>query len=175
VSAAESRGAGRSRRLGSYIPASTSGSRPIAFLGVAGVIYLDEAPATPVVIRRVSAWGRWSRRVAIPVAAPEQVAALRGAFDIVWISEWGHNAHTAFQADLRLPAEPWPSLPVQFGKLDAIRRYAGDLAWAWIDDPLVIGDDAVDARDARGLVVPTDPRQGIASVDVLAVIRDAGG
>ena len=163
------RGAAPNQHMGAYTPASTSGTRPVAFLGVPGVIYLDDAPATPVVIRRVSAGGRWSRRVAIPVAAPERIAALRAAFDIVWISEWGHNAHTAFQAELGLPAEPWPSLPVQFGKLDAIRRYAGDLAWAWIDDPLVMDDGA---RDAGGLIVRTDPRRGIAAVDVAAVVRD---
>jgi hypothetical protein len=155
--------------MGAYTPASTSGTRPVAFLGVPGVIYLDDTPATPVIIRCVSAWGKWSRRVAIPVAATERIAALRAAFDIVWISEWGHNAHTSFQAELGLPAEPWPSLPVQFGKLHAIRRYAGDLAWAWIDDPLVMNDDA---PDTRGLIVPTDPRYGIAAVDVAAVIRD---
>ena len=155
--------------MGAYTPASTSGTRPVAFLGVPGVIYLDDTPATPVIIRCVSAWGTWSRRVAIPVAATERIAALRAAFDIVWISEWGHNAHTAFQAELGLPAEPWPSLPVQFGKLHAIRRYAGDLAWAWIDDPLVMNDDA---PDTRGLIVPTDPRHGIAAVDIAAVIRD---
>jgi len=155
--------------MGAYTPASTSGTRPVAFLGVPGVIYLDDAPATPVVIRRVSAGGRWSRRVAIPVAAPARIEALGAAFDIVWISEWGHNAHTAFQAELGLPAEPWPSLPVQFGKLDAIRRYAGDLAWTWIDDPLVMDDNA---PDTRGLIVRTDPRRGIAAVDVAAVIRD---
>lgn len=93
-------------------------------------------------------------------AAPARVAALSALLDIVWISEWGHNAHTAFTYALGLPDEPWPSLPVQFGKLAAIFRYAGDLAWAWIDDPLVIEDTT------EGLVVPTDPRQGIAGIDV---------
>jgi hypothetical protein len=29
-----------------------------------------------------------------------------------------------------------------------------------------------DAPDTRGLIVPTDPRHGIAAVDVAAVIRD---
>lgn len=169
MSETRGRDAAWNQHMGAYTPASTSGTRPVAFLGLAGVIYLDDTPATPVVIRRVSAGGRWSRRVAIPVAAPERIAALRAAFDIVWISEWGHNAHTAFQAELGLPAEPWPSLPVQFGKLDAIRRYAGDLAWAWIDDPLVMDDDA---QDTGGLIVRTDPRLGIAAVDVAAVVRD---
>ena len=107
--------------MGAYTPASTSGTGRSPFsMNVPGVIYLDDTPATPVIIRCVSAWGKWSRRVAIPVAAPERIAALRAAFDIVWISEWGHNAHTSFQAELELPAEPWPSLPVQFGKLHAI-------------------------------------------------------
>lgn len=135
------------------------------FLGVAGVVYLDERPDVPVVAAEVSAWGRWSRELAIPVAAPAAVAALSAAADIVWISEWGHNAHTAFAAHLGLPAGPWPSLPVQFGKLAAIREYAGSLPWAWIDDELVIED----ARD--GLVVPVSPHAGLAAVDVPALIQ----
>jgi hypothetical protein len=132
---------------------------------VAGVIYLDELPAIPVTVRRVRAWGRWSRDVAIPAVAPDRIAALAAHFDIVWISEWGHNAHTSFADALGLPAEPWPSMPVQFGKLAAIRRYAQGLPWAWIDDTLVT-EEASD-----GLVVPVDPRLGIAAVDVAAVIR----
>lgn len=146
-----------------YTPARTGGGKPIAFLGLAGVIYLDEPPATPVTLRRVSAWGKWARTVAIPESAPGQIAALAHTFDIVWICEWGHNAHTAFREALGLPAEPWPSLPVQFGKLAAIRRYARDLPWAWIDDTLVI------EQAADGVVVPVDPRLGIAAVDIAAV------
>lgn len=154
--------------MSAYTPARTGGGKPIAFLGLAGVIYLDEPPATPVTLRRVCAWGKWSRTVAIPAAAQEKIAALTAAFDIVWISEWGHNAHTAFREALDLPDEPWPSLPVQFGKLAAIRRYARELPWAWIDDKLVT-EPAAD-----GLVVPVDPRLGIATVDVAAVRRSAG-
>jgi hypothetical protein len=151
--------------MSAYVPARTSGIRPIAFLGVAGVLYLDEPPAVPVTVRQVRAWGRWSREVAVPAAAPERIAALAASFDIVWISEWGHNAHTSFGPALGLPAEPWPSLPVQFGKLAAIRGYAQRLPWAWIDDALVT------EAASDGLVVALSPAAGIAAVDVTAVAR----
>ncbi|OLF05759.1 hypothetical protein BLA60_35210 [Actinophytocola xinjiangensis] len=147
-----------------YTPAATSGTRPIAFLGLAGVIHLDDAPAVPVRTIRVSAWGWWAREVAVPETTARQLATLASFTDVVWISEWGHNAHTAFATALDLPSRPWPTLPVQFDKLAAIRVYAAALPWVWIDDPLVIPPDAT-----GGLVVPTDPRRGLAGVDLAAI------
>lgn len=147
-----------------FTPPRTSGTRPIVFLGLAGVIYLDDEPTVPTRTERVSAWGRWARDVAVPEQTAHQVALLAARADVVWISEWGHNAHTAFASVLDLPPEPWPTLPVQFGKLAAIRAYAVGLPWLWIDDPLVIPPDAT--GDA---IVATDPHRGLAGVDVTAV------
>jgi len=156
--------------VGAYTPARTSGVRPIAFLGLAGVIYLDDDPAVPVRNAHVSAWGWWLRDVAIPVTSSERVATLAEHFDIVWASEWGHNAHTAFREALGLPDEPWPSLPVQFDKLGAIRSYAQGLPWMWIDDPLVITPGPV--ADELGVIVRTDPHRGLAALDIAALRRD---
>lgn len=151
--------------MSAYTPARTSGARPIAFLGLAGVVYLDDDPAVPARLAHVSAWGRWARDVLVPETTAEHIAAVAADFDIVWISEWGTNAHTAFRDVLDLPAEPWPSLPVQFDKLAAIRAYAGELPWAWIDDRLVIDQAAC----PDGIVFATDPRRGLAAVDIAAV------
>lgn len=151
-----------------FTPIGTSGTRPVAFLGLAGVIYLDAEPAVATRTERVSAWGRWARDVAVPEGTARQVAALSARTDVVWISEWGHNAHTAFAGVLGLPVGPWPTLPVQFGKLQAIHDYlraqAGSPPWLWIDDPLVIPPGAT-----GGVVVATDPRRGLAGVDVTAL------
>lgn len=153
-----------------YTPARTSGARPIVFLGLAGVVYLDDEPAVEVRTAHVSAWGRWARDVAVPETTARRVADLAGLADVVWISEWGHNAHTAFRAVLGLPERPWPTLPVQFGKLEAIRAYAAGLPWAWIDDPLVIPAGAT-----GGVIVATDPRRGLAGVDVPGIRRQLTG
>lgn len=148
-----------------FTPAATSGTRPIAFLGLAGVVHLDDAPAVPVRTVHVSAWGWWAREVAVPEATARQVAELAAWTDVVWISEWGHNAHTAFAAALNLPDRPWPTLPVQFDKLAAVRAYAADLPWIWIDDPLVVPttptDDALVLADTHDeLATPPDSGRG---------------
>ena len=100
-----------------------------------------------------------------PDAAAERLHELSEHFDIVWASEWGHNAHTAFREALELPEEPWPFLPVQFDKLAHIRRYAAGLPWIWVDDPLVDLDGEPPVCD-DGVVVRVDPTSGIAGLDV---------
>jgi len=149
-----------------FTPAATSGTRPIAFLGLAGVVHLDDAPAVPVRTVRVSAWGWWAREVAVPEATARQVAELAAWTDVVWISEWGHNAHTAFATALDLPHRPWPTLPVQFDKLAAVRAYATDLPWLWIDDPLVVPttptDDVLVLADTHDEpAAPPDSGRGV--------------
>ena len=76
----------------------------------------------------------------------------------------GYNAHTALREVLELPEEPWPFLPVQFGKIDMITHYTAGRPWVWVDDELV--DLAGPAPvDDTGVVVRVDPRLGICAVD----------
>jgi hypothetical protein len=154
--------------MAKYLPRRPSGERPIAVLGISDVVVLESDPLVPVTTHTVSAWGKWVREVRIPDAAPERIRQLAEHFDLVWASEWGHNAHTAFRPALGLPEEPWPFLPVQFDKLAAIRAYAGGMPWVWIDDPVV---DLHGARPepADGVIVRVDPHVGIAGVDVAAL------
>ncbi|MGW3995202.1 hypothetical protein ACWEF6_17080 [Amycolatopsis sp. NPDC004772] len=133
--------------------------RPVLGLDVDGVLALAEPAATPATEHRVSAWGRWSRTIRVPVSASATVRRLAGEFEIVWVSAWGHNAHTALREALDLPDEPWRFLPVQFGKARAVAAYAGDRPWGLIHDG--VDDDSSD----DGLVVCVDPHCGLDQVD----------
>nr|WP_274637641.1 hypothetical protein [Microbacterium bovistercoris] len=143
------------------------GDRPLVVLGISDVVVIESEPTVPVTIHHVSAWGRWVRDVAVPDAAPAVIHRLAERYQIVWASEWGHNAHTAFATALGLPDEPWPFLPVQFDKLATIRAYARGLPWAWIDGPVVDLHATDEVRD--GVVVRVDPSRGIVDVDATAL------
>jgi hypothetical protein len=58
-------------------------------------------------------------------------------------------------------------MPLQFNKLTAIRQYAGDRPWVWIDDPVV--DLAPLPDDPGGVVVRVDPSKGLAALDLSAI------
>ncbi|MEQ6897194.1 hypothetical protein [Microbacterium sp. KR10-403] len=143
------------------------GDRPLAVLGISDVVVIEGTPSVPVTMHHVSAWGRWVRDVAVPDAAPDLIRVLAQRYEVVWASEWGHNAHTAFAEALGLPAEPWPFLPVQFDKLAVIRDYARGLPWVWIDGPVVDLHDPGEVED--GVIVRVDPSCGIAGVDLDAL------
>lgn len=153
--------------MAKYEARAPRGDRPLVVLGISDVVVLEGETDVPVTVHEVSAWGRWVREVAIPDAAVRSIHRLAEKYEIVWASEWGHNAHTAFATALELPEEPWPFLPVQFDKLDAIRAYAGGLPWAWIDGPVVDLHDPGLVED--GVVVRVDPRRGLDGVDLDAV------
>lgn len=153
--------------MAAYEPRPPRGDRPLAVLGISDVVVIETSPAVPVSTHHVSAWGRWARDVAIPDAAREAIAQLARRYEIVWASEWGHNAHTAFADALGLPAEPWAFLPVQFDKGPRIRSYAAGLPWVWIDGDVVDLHEPDPRED--GLIVRVDPAWGIAGVDLAAV------
>lgn len=166
--------------MAGYRPRPPEGDQPVLALGISDVIVLESEPRVPYAMHHVSAWGKWVRDVAIPIEAPARIAALAERFQVVWASEWGHNAHTAFRAALDLPEEPWPFLPVQFDKLPAVRRYAGALPWAWVDGPVAdLHESPGEAQDGSdGVIVRVDPGVGIAGVDpddLLARVQGARG
>ncbi|MFD5213948.1 hypothetical protein [Microbacterium sp. NPDC058345] len=148
-----------------YTARPPRGDRPLLVLGVSDVIVIEGEPAVPVTVHRLSAWGRWVRDVAIPDAAARKLHELAEDFEIVWASEWGHNAHTAFREPLGLPEEVWPFLPVQFDKLAHIRRYAAGLPWVWVDSPLA-DLNAPPPECDDGIVVRVDPAVGILGLDI---------
>lgn len=160
--------------MAKYEALRPSGRRPLLVLGISDVVALEDEAAVKVEVKHVSAWGRWARDVAVPVDAQAVISALGEHFDIVWASEWGHNAHTAFSEALGLPAEPWPFLPVQFDKLAAIRAYARGLPWVWIDGDVVdLHPQAPESGE--GIVVRVDPGVGLSGLDVDALVDRVRG
>ncbi|WP_435747344.1 hypothetical protein [Microbacterium sp. PMB16] len=145
----------------------TSGTtRPVLGIDVDGVLIVEEPFATAVLDHRVSAWGRWARSVQIPDQAASVLKELDQAFDIVWVSAWGHNAHVIANV-LGVPTRPWDFLPVQFGKAEAIRDYAGGRPWALIHD----GVDMEPVPDG-GIVITVDPREGLARIDAGKLLEE---
>ncbi|WP_055479873.1 hypothetical protein [Sphaerimonospora mesophila] len=153
--------------LAKYTPAAVTSGTPLAVLGVDGVVVLDGETRVPARLEHLSARGKWVRDLRVPDGTREAVAHLARRYGIVWASEWGPNAHLALAEVLGLPADPWPYLPLQFNKLAAIRQYAGDRPWVWIDDPVVDLDPLPD--DPGGVVVRVDPAKGLVGLDLSAI------
>ncbi|QFY10036.1 hypothetical protein GBF35_28375 [Nonomuraea phyllanthi] len=156
--------------LAKYTPAAVTAGRPLAVLGVDGVVVLEGETRVPARLEHLSARGKWVRDLQVPDGTREAVAHLARRYGIVWASEWGPNAHLALTGVLGLPAAPWPYLPVQFNKLAAIREYAAGRPWVWIDDPVVDLDPL--PGEPGGVIVRVDPARGLAGLD-LSVIDEA--
>ncbi|MPY56544.1 hypothetical protein [Streptomyces spongiae] len=108
--------------------------RPVLGLDVDGVLVFTEPVGTPATEHHVTAWERRERNISAPVTAPAIIELPARDLEIVRVSAWGHNAHTALHEALELPATPWRSLPVQFDKARALAANAGDRPWMPIDD-----------------------------------------
>lgn len=141
-------------------------ARPVLGLDVDGVLVLEDPPDIQTQHVRLSAWGRWSRDVEIPLSAQETVAELASTFEIVWVSAWGHNAHTSLATALGLPDETWTFLPVQFGQALAIAEYAQGRPWALVND----GTDRDVQAPSEGVVVHVNPHRGLADLDVGSLV-----
>jgi hypothetical protein len=153
-------------------PAATSSDpRPLVAIDVDGVIALDEDPAVPCTAHEVSAWRKWRRRILIPDGSTEVIATLSEHCEPAWASAWSYDAHEALRDALSLPREPWTFVPAQFHAEDAIAAYAGGRPWAWITE--AVGLPAASSRQG-GLIVAVDPRRGLPSIDVAAVLRHLG-
>ncbi|GAB3200125.1 hypothetical protein GCM10027062_18690 [Nocardioides hungaricus] len=151
-------------------PVVDAAPRPVIGLDVDGVIALAEPPLVAARDHDVSAWARWRRRIRVPVGAASTVRALAERYEVVWVSAWGHTAHSALRPVLDLPEQPWPFLPVQFAQAAALADWADGRPWLLIHDGV---DDAVTPEQERH-VLQVDPRRGIGDVsieDVAAAIE----
>lgn len=72
--------------------------------------------------------------VVVPKYTKQRIGWLSKYFDIVWATAWVGAAHTAFKEHLDLPVDSWPHLDWDRLKIVEILKYAGDRAWAWVDD-----------------------------------------
>lgn len=150
--------------LSKYTPGPVArADAPLLILGVSDVVILEGRSSVAAEPERVSAAGKWVRDVLVPDGTAQRIKRLAEDFNIVWASEWGPNAHVALRDVLGLPATPWPYLPVQFNKLEAIQAYAAGRSWVWIDEPTV--DLEPVPSHAGGVVVRVDPSKGIAGIE----------
>lgn len=140
--------------------------RPVLGLDVDGVIAVEPPPHVEVNPVRVTAWGRWTREVLVPASARRIVAELSDSYEIVWVSAWGHNAHTSLAPVLGLEGDTWRFLPVQFGQAAAVSRYARDRPWALIND----GTDFKVQSGTPGAIVHVNAHRGIDDVEVSALL-----
>jgi hypothetical protein len=96
----------------------------------------------------------------------EWLRELSAAFDLVWASAWGFQAHQLLGPILDLAEFPFvPMPPIPFPpeeKVPVASAFVGERAAAWIDD--MIGDTAMrwaQARTAPTLLVPIDHKTGL--------------
>jgi hypothetical protein len=105
----------------------------------------------------------------LSAVAAEHLLALSSNFELVWASGWEEKANEYLPRLLGLPRslpfltfERSPGRANAHWKLDAIERFAGPRALAWIDDAF---NDACHewaaARDSPTLLVGTSPATGL--------------
>ena len=108
----------------------------------------------------------------LSATAAAHLLALAPLFDLVWASGWEEKAEEYLPHLLGLPAGlPFLRFPADarrrraanaHWKLEAIERYSGGRALAWLDDALNEACHAwARARPAPTLLVQTDPKVGL--------------
>ena len=114
----------------------------------------------------------------IPDETGPRILRLAEHFDLCWATGWEERANDRLPLILGLPEE----LPVltfggkaEFGtahwKLDALAKYAGDRALAWVDDSMDASCHAWAAeRPAPTLLVPCESDVGLTDSHVEAMI-----
>lgn len=151
--------------------------RPILAVDVDGVISLfgfdeplAEAPGELTMVEGILH--------CISLPAGDRLRRLAEHYDLVWATGWEDRANDHLPSLLGLPAE----LPVlRFGgsavfgtahwKVDAIDRYAGDRALAWIDDNIdETCTEWAARREAPTLLVPTESDKGLEEGHVEALV-----
>lgn len=147
-----------------FDPPLTPGNLP----GPAGSLRFELVDGTPHVIS---------------VAAGERLLRLTTSFELVWATGWQDRANDHLGPMLGLPQLPVIRFDVPDAgiprdtpahwKLDAVDAFAGDRAFAWIDDSF---DESCFAwcerRERDGsptLLVPTEPDRGLEEGHVAAL------
>jgi hypothetical protein len=101
--------------------------KPLLFLDVDGVINACPPPEGAEVIVREGF------RIGIQPWLRECLLRLHEHFEVVWMTTWREKAEPCFAEVLGLPGER-PYVPWEHYKLPALRTYACDRPWAFVDD-----------------------------------------
>ena len=118
----------------------------------------------------------------ISMPTGERLRRLGHTYELIWASGWEDRANFSLPNILGLPELHYLTFggKARFGtahwKLDALERYAGDRALAWIDDSLDASCyEWAEAREAPTLLVQTDSAIGLEDGHVEALeawVRD---
>jgi hypothetical protein len=103
---------------------------------------------------------------------------LASSYEIVWATGWEDRANERLPDILGLPGQlPFLTFDgrARFGtahwKIDALDRYAGERALAWVDDSIDVTCRAwADERSAPTLLVQTEPHIGLTERHVEALL-----
>jgi len=151
--------------------------RPVLALDVDGVISLfgfegpiSEAPGRFHLINGMAH--------CIPDGIGGMLERLASSYEIVWATGWEDRANERLPDILGLPGQlPFLTFDgrARFGtahwKTDALDRYAGERALAWVDDSIDVTCRAwADERSAPTLLVQTEPHIGLTEKHVDALL-----
>lgn len=114
----------------------------------------------------------------IPDGIGGMLERLASSYEIVWATGWEDRANERLPDILGLPAQlPFLTFDgrARFGtahwKIDALDRYAGERALAWVDDSIDVTCRAwADERSAPTLLVQTEPHIGLTERHVEALL-----
>jgi len=151
--------------------------RPVLALDVDGVISLFgfEGPIS-------GAPGRFHLINGMAHCIPDGIGGmlerLASSYEIVWATGWEDRANERLPDILGLPGQlPFLTFDgrARFGtahwKIDALDRYAGERALAWVDDSIDVTCRAwADERSAPTLLVQTEPHTGLTERHVEALL-----
>jgi hypothetical protein len=151
--------------------------RPVLALDVDGVISLFgfEGPIS-------EARGRFHLINGMAHCIPDGIGGmlerLASSYEIVWATGWEDRANERLPDILGLPGQlPFLTFDgrARFGtahwKIDALDRYAGERALAWVDDSIDVTCRAwADERSAPTLLVQTEPHIGLTERHVEALL-----
>jgi hypothetical protein len=151
--------------------------RPVLALDVDGVISLfgfegtiSEAPGRFHLINGMAH--------CIPDGIGGMLERLASSYEILWATGWEDRANERLPDILGLPGQlPFLTFDgrARFGtahwKIDALDRYAGERALAWVDDSIDVTCRAwADERSAPTLLVQTEPHIGLTERHVDALL-----
>jgi hypothetical protein len=114
----------------------------------------------------------------IPDGIGGMLERLASSYEIVWATGWEDRANERLPDILGLPGQlPFLTFDgrASFGtahwKIDALDRYAGERALAWVDDSIDVTCRAwADERSAPTLLVQTEPHIGLTERHVEALL-----
>lgn len=159
--------------------------RPILLLDIDGVLNpwaAESCPSGYVPYRFRVRW-RYRRQAWL---RPEHGPALLGlaertGAELVWATNWAHDANTMVGAALGLPALPVVEFAGPFSdsgpdwKFPAVGRFAYGRPLAWVDDDFELRSAAkarfLARRDPPTLLVPVDPAVGVTGDDLAGIER----